>query len=106
MDYEVILGAEARRVIRELPRAEKKLLADGLRTELTDRPGPSTVVIQQTAPHRLPPGHTYFGHALPGYVVIYRKMTRAELAKMAREQGHVMSRGYAVFDIVPAVTPA
>lgn len=101
MDYEVILLAEARRVVRELELEEKELLAQGLRSELTDQPGDNVVALPHGFPRELPSEHTYFACALPGYVPIYRRMTGLELLNLAAQKSRgVALRGFLVFDII------
>jgi hypothetical protein len=104
--YEVILGPAAIRTTLGLSDADRKELADALRTELLDGPNADKEVGFDAD---LRPcvhsdrGRIYTGTPLSfsAYLAVHRPMTREELKRLRREQGRrVADAGFLVFDIL------
>lgn len=97
--YEVVLGPAARTLIRDLDRDEKRQFAEWLRADLQDAPSRDVITLDLLS-------DTYFAQAVGDYVVVYRPMTDDELVRLHRqrgEQGSPPTRGFIVFDLVPAL---
>jgi hypothetical protein len=104
--YEVILGPAAIRTTLGVSDADRKELADALRTELMDGPNADKEVGFDAD---LRPcvhsdrGRVYTGTPLSfgAYLAVHRLMTKEELKRLRREQGRrVAAVGFLVFDIL------
>jgi hypothetical protein len=99
--YEVVLGPEAIRVIRDLPYPDRRRLGHALRRELADGPNAG-------CEYRFDYGKAqYFAMPLSfkAYTAVHRPLTRSELARLAREQGRpVCERGFYVVEIRTGVS--
>ena len=104
--YEVVPGPAAIRTLLSLSDADRKELADALRTELLDGPNADKEV-GYDADLRLcvhsDDRKVFTGTPLSygGYVAVHRSMTKEDLRRLRREQGRrVAPSGYHVFDIL------
>jgi len=111
--YEVILGPAARRVVRSLPhRTDQVKLAEALRRELQDGPHAATRIRfnrdgkpRSEADRDTPDEKIYTATALSfmAFTAIGRRMTQAELDRLAREQRRpAAGEGFLVVDILRA----
>jgi hypothetical protein len=109
--YEVVLGPAAKRFVLSLKDPnDRKELADALRVELAEGPNAAKELRFDSAGRAkagadpgAPAGVVYT--AIPisfgGYTSVYRPLTRDELRRLRREQGHTVGRqGFFVFDIL------
>jgi hypothetical protein len=106
--YEVVLGPAAIRAVLGLPDPERKELAEALRTELLDGPNADKEARfdadMRACDNTCQPGDVvYRGTPLSfgSYVAVHRFMTRDELRRLRREQGHrVAALGFYVLEIL------
>ena len=106
--YEVTLGPAAIRMIMRSP--DPAELSRVLLTELMDGPNAAAEVrydgdAEVCSESIMPSGATYTATPLSydGYTALHRRMTGAELTRLAREQGRgVAGTGFYVLDILPA----
>jgi len=99
--YEVVLGPEAIRVIRDLPYPDRRKLGRALRGELVDGPNAASE-------YRFDYGkaqYTATPLSFKAYTAIHRPLTRGELARLSREKSRpVRRRGFYVIEIRSGVT--
>jgi hypothetical protein len=106
VSYEVILGPAAIRATLSMSDADRKELADALRTELLDGPNADKEVGFDADLRRcVHPDHgrVYTGTPLSSgaYLAVHRPMTRDELRRLRREQDRrVAAAGFLVLDIL------
>jgi hypothetical protein len=104
--YEVILGPAATRATLALSEADRKELAEALRTELLD--GPNADKEAGFDADMRPCAHADHGPVFTGtplsfgaYVAVHRPMTKDELRRLRREQNRrVAAAGFLVHDIL------
>jgi hypothetical protein len=99
--YEVVLGPEALRVIRDLPYPDRRRLGRALRNELIDGPNAASE-------YRFDYGkaqYTATPLSFKAYTAVHRPLTRGELARLSREQGRpARDRGFYVIEIRSGVS--
>jgi hypothetical protein len=99
--YEVVLGPEAIRVIRDLPYPDRRKIGDALRSELVDGPNASSE-------YRFDYGkaqYTATPLSFKAHTAVHRPLTRSELARLSREQRRpVGERGFYVIEIRSGVS--
>jgi hypothetical protein len=99
--YEVVLGPEAVRAVRDLPYPDRRKLSRALRSELVD--GPNAV-----SEYRFDYGkaqYTATPLSFKAYAVVHRPLTRDELARLSREQGRpARGCGFYVIEIRSGVS--
>jgi hypothetical protein len=100
--YEISMGPAAIRSVLSLPYADRKGLADALRTELLDGPNASREVAFDVD-SRLGGKRVYTAVPLTfdAYVAIFRPMDRTELRRLGKEQQRrVAAKGFFVLDLL------
>jgi hypothetical protein len=99
--YEVVLGPEAIRVIRDLPYPDRRKLGRAVRSELVDGPNAASE-------YRFDYGkaeYTATPLSFRAYTAVHRPLTCGELARLSREQGRpARGRGFHVIEIRSGVS--
>jgi hypothetical protein len=104
--YEVTMGPAAHRAVLNLLYADRKGLADALRTELLDGPNADKEIWFDADMRPLThPGGSRVYVAVPltfdAYVAVHRPMTKEELGRLGKEQHRrVAAAGFFVLDIL------
>ena len=110
--YEVVLGPAAIRIFLGLPEPDRKELAEAMRTELLAGPNAGKEARfdadMRACDSTCGPGDVAYRAtplSLHAYVAVHRPMTRGELRRLRREQGHrVAEQGFYVLDILHPAT--
>jgi hypothetical protein len=99
--YEVVLGPEAIRVIRDLPYPDRRKLGRALRSELVYGPNAASE-------YRFDYGkaqYTATPLSFKAHTAVHRPLTRGELARLSREQSRpVRDCGFYVVEIRAGVS--
>ena len=107
--YEVTLGPAAIRVVLPLDLQDQKDLADALWEELANGPNADKEYkfnLEETRKPYVDPAapdlveYTATPLSFGGYIAVHRPMTKDELKRLRKEQGHSASRGFYVLDIL------
>ena len=95
--YEVTMGPAATRAVLSLPHADRKGLADALRTELLNGPNADKVVSFDAADRV----YSSIPLTFDAYVAVYRSLTQDELRKLGRqERRRAAATGFYILEIL------
>src|SRR4051794_31648176 len=92
--YEVVLGPAVRSYVLGCDRSARRALAKSLRTELQDGPNAETTAQLSDLGYV---GYNGTPLTYRGFVAVYRRLERAELRRIERQEGRrTFSAGYLV----------
>ena len=99
--YEVVLGPEAIRAVRDLPYLDRRKLGRALRSELVDGPNAASEYMFDYGKAQ----YTATPLSFKAYTAIHRPLTGGELARLSQEQGRpAHGRGFYVIEIRSGVS--